>query len=106
MLVHQVEQIVAADQLLDTVAVEQSGCREVEKLRPYTVPVAAALLAGTVTEEVQCSGVAEGQLASTVAGKSQGCTAVSAVAGRQLARTAAEEPQGCTAVYGLYCLAL
>ena len=81
MLVHQVEQIVAADQLLDTVAVEQSGCREVEKLRPCTVIVAAALLAGTVTEEAQCSGVAVEQLASTVAGKSEGCTAVSAVAG-------------------------
>ena len=106
MLVHQVEQIVAADQLLDTVAVEQSGCRDVEKLRPCTVTVAAALLAGTVTGEEQCGGVAEEQLANIAAGKLQGCTAVSAAVGQQLARTAAGEPQGCTAVFGFYCWVL
>ena len=59
MLVHQVEQIVAGDQLLDTVAVEQlprsvsvglqSGSKEGEKLLPCAV--SAALLASTVTGE-------------------------------------------------------
>ena len=114
MLVHQVEQIVAGDQLLDTVAVEQlprsvsvglqSGSKEGEKLLPCAV--AAALLAGTVTGEEQCGGVAEEQLANIAAGKLQGCTAVSAAVGQQLAKTAAEEPQGCTAVFGFYCWVL
>ena len=98
--------MVAVDQLLDTVVLVQlarsvSGSKGVEKLQPCIV--AAALLAGTVTGEEQCGGVAEEQLANIAAGKLQGCTAVSAVVGQQLARTAAENPQGCTAVFGFYC---
>ena len=97
-----------ADDMLDTVVLVQlarsvSGSKEVEKLQPCIV--AAALLAGTVTEEEQCGGVAE-KLANTVAGKLQGCIAVSAVAGQQLAGTAAGESQGCIGLLGFYCWAL